>query len=215
MTSAAAAVAVEYTLRQLQAVSETEPIEHAADAIEHAADAIARAIEHLRFERSYVSDGPFRHQPFGKTPLLPAEPLWPAHAEAFARLAAEAEAAGANGAEADAQTDRTAGALIAKLPRAVARMAKRVADAVQPHAAAEPAVDTREPHALPPSHHVRVSRAQRRKLADLVVALTELQRQVLFDADCAESTDSHNTCHQYLQAAGYVDLAAAALASLV
>lgn len=52
-------------------------------------------------------------------------------------------------------------------------------------------------------------------IAALVPALEALQRLVIFEADCAESTDAHNNSRQYLQAAGYLDRAAADLASLV
>ena len=118
------------------------------DVLARAVAAISVALELMRFTRSYLTGGPFRNEPFGATPRMPAEPLWPALAPAFARLATE------------------------------------------------------------------IDDPSRGPLARLVEALTELQRQLLFEADCAESTDALNNSRQYLQAAGYLDLAAAELALL-
>lgn len=51
-------------------------------------------------------------------------------------------------------------------------------------------------------------------LRRMVEALEALQRQLVFEADCAEHTDALNNCRQYLHAAGRLDRAAEALLAL-
>lgn len=57
--------------------------------------------------------------------------------------------------------------------------------------------------------------AARKQLGDLLGALDALQRQLIFEADCAESTDALNNSRQYLQAAGFLDRAVAELVSVI
>ena len=175
MNLAAAALRVEQSIERLLSRGA------ANSAVDRAADAITAALALSRFQRGFVSGGRFRNEPFGPTPRMPAEPLWPTHADAFAALAAECSAT--------------------------------------PHAG--PAIDVlasseRMP-VVPARADIAAARrtSARAELADLVSALEALQRQLLFEADCAESTDALNNSRQYLQAAGYLDHAAAELASLV
>ena len=49
------------------------------------------------------------------------------------------------------------------------------------------------------------------RFSELIDALEALQRRLVFEADCQESIDAHNTSRQYLQSAGYLDRAVAAL----
>lgn len=53
------------------------------------------------------------------------------------------------------------------------------------------------------------------RFVELVDALEALQRRLVFEADCQESIDAHNTCRQYLQAAGYIDRVIASLVTMI
>lgn len=82
-----AAATVERTLRAF--IDSTRYVSFDDDGHDPLAEAyqeIKAALEHMRFQRPFVSGSVFKKVEFGKTPQMPTGPMWPQHELAFAWL---------------------------------------------------------------------------------------------------------------------------------
>ncbi len=86
VTLAEAASSVEQTLRAFIDSTRSVSFDDGHDPLGEAHQEITAALAHMRFERPTAQDGIFKHVEFGKTPQMPAGPMWPQHELAFAWL---------------------------------------------------------------------------------------------------------------------------------